>query len=98
MYLGSSIVYSTASTVPVATPVINNHSHHNGNHNGNHIDSHKKEIELENTHKLQRELFRKKSSRIETPPPAFETTINMGNSNTSNKTEDFNTREYNWIL
>lgn len=98
MYLGSSIVYSTANTVPVVAPVgvTNNHSHHNGNHNGNHIqDPHKKEIELNNTHKLQRDIFRKKSSRIETPPPAFETTITMGNGNTSNnKTEDFNTREY----
>lgn len=90
MYLGSSIVYSTANTVPVAAPITNNH-HNNSLQNGN---SHKKEIELENTQKLQRELFRKKSSRIETPPPAFETTINMGNGNTSNKPEDFNTRKY----
>lgn len=82
MYLGSSIVYSTANTVPVAAPPVTN-------------GLHKKEIELENSQKLQREIFRKKSSRIETPPPAFETTIKMGNGNTSNnKTEDFNTREY----
>lgn len=97
MYLGSSIVYSTANTVPVATP-ISNHTHLNGSstHNNgttNHINSRKKEIELDNSQKLQREIFRKKSSRIETPPPTFETAINMGNSNGSNKIEDFNARE-----
>lgn len=79
MYLGPSIVYSTANAVPVAAN-INNH--------------HPTLTDRKNSEIKQQHLQPGKPNQDQTSIQSNHTTISMGNSQ-SNKTHDFNTRELN---